>query len=95
MPRRPVCTDASPRRRNRHERERPPGCDSACLGIGFGIIPEQPNTTVTVTYALDGSGETKSVTAPVPGGNIYFCAFAMGFPEPPYRNCLVVIDPDN
>ncbi|MDQ3957049.1 MAG: hypothetical protein M3273_01875 [Actinomycetota bacterium] len=70
-------------------------CESGCLAIMLDWGGSQPNSGVTVTYSIDGSGDTINGTVPFTGGwGGEFCYFGVGFPSPPAGGCFVNIDPD-
>lgn len=69
-------------------------CQTNCFALQLRTSPDRPDTVVSVTVTLDGTGVSRTITLPVPGGPGGLCLVSAGFPDPPIFNCLVRVDPD-
>lgn len=70
-------------------------CVSPCLAIILDWGTYQPDSGVSLTYSIDGSGDSQGVAVPFTGGwGGRYCYFGVGVPNPPESNCYISIDPD-
>jgi hypothetical protein len=71
------------------------GCSTNCLAIVLDYAYSSADQDVRVTYTIDGSGTSRTVTLPISSGDgSDFCVFGVGFPAPPVGGCYISIDPD-